>query len=427
MGMACMSFLKSNVRFSAESSYRICLSEDNKQAENIIFRHPIGISMNRKLRMGMVGGGTGSFIGKVHHIAALIDNEIELVCGAFSSNPNVSKESGTAYQLPGERVYASYADMIRAEKLLPEGERMDFLAIVTPNHLHFEPAKLALQNGFHVICDKPMTFSLAEAVELQHIVEQSGLQFALTHTYTGYPMVKEARQIVKSGKLGNIRKILVEYTQGWLSTLQEEAGNRQASWRSDPARAGAACTMGDIGVHAFNLAEYVAGLHVTELCADLSTLVEGRRLDDDGAVLLRFNNGARGVLVDSQVCAGDENDLRLRVFGEHGGLEWRQMEPNTLVLKWLNKSTEILRTGVGALSTEAMAHMRVPAGHPEGYLEAFANIYRNFAHAIRSAQEGKQPNPVFDFPTVYDGVRGMAFIEKAVESSRSRDKWLTLK
>ncbi len=383
--------------------------------------------MNRKLRMGMVGGGTGSFIGKVHHTAALIDNEIELVCGAFSSHPQVSKESGTAYKLPGDRVYANYANMITQEKRLPEGERMDFLAIVTPNHLHFGPAKLALQNGFHVICDKPMTFNLDEAVELQHIVEQSGLQFALTHTYTGYPMVKEARQIVKSGKLGNIRKILVEYTQGWLSTLQEEAGNRQASWRSDPARAGAACTMGDIGVHAFNLAEYITGLRVTELCADLSTLVEGRRLDDDGAVLLRFNNGARGVLVDSQVCAGDENDLRLRVFGEHGGLEWRQMEPNTLVLKWLNQSAEILRTGVGSQSKEAMAHIRVPAGHPEGYLEAFANIYRNFAFAIRSAQDGKQSDSIFDFPTVHDGVRGMAFIEKTVESSRSRDKWLTLK
>ena len=383
--------------------------------------------MNRKLGMGMVGGGTGSFIGKVHHTAALIDNEIELVCGAFSSHPQVSKESGTAYKLPGDRVYANYANMITQEKRLPEGERMDFLAIVTPNHLHFGPAKLALQNGFHVICDKPMTFNLDEAVELQHIVEQSGLQFALTHTYTGYPMVKEARQIVKSGKLGNIRKILVEYTQGWLSTLQEEAGNRQASWRSDPARAGAACTMGDIGVHAFNLAEYITGLRVTEICADLSTLVEGRRLDDDGAVLLRFNNGARGVLVDSQVCAGDENDLRLRVFGEHGGLEWRQMEPNTLVLKWLNQSAEILRTGVGSQSKEAMAHIRVPAGHPEGYLEAFANIYRNFAFAIRSAQDGKQSDSIFDFPTVHDGVRGMAFIEKTVESSRSRDKWLTLK
>jgi predicted dehydrogenase len=382
--------------------------------------------MNRKLRMGLIGGGKGAFIGRVHHMAAILDNEIELVCGAFSSDPNISKASGPDYKLPESRVYESYQQMIEKELLLPHGDRMDFVTVVTPNHLHFHPAQLAMENGFHVVCDKPMTFDLKEALELEAIKERTGMVFALTHTYNGYPMVKEARHNVQTGKLGKVRKIMVEYTQGWLAELQEAKGNKQASWRADPKRAGVACTMGDIGVHAFNLAEYVTGLKVKRLCADISILVEGRKLDDDGAVLLQFDNGAHGVIVESQICAGDENDVRLRVFGEKGGIEWHQMEPNSLELKWADKSKEIIRTGVGALSESTKAHIRIPAGHPEGFIEAFANIYRNFAFSVRAFREGIKPNPIYDFPGIREGVRGMAFIEKAIESGKSDQKWFEL-
>lgn len=382
--------------------------------------------MNSKLKMGMIGGGKGSFIGRVHHMAAVLDNEIELVCGAFSSDPQVSIASGLDYKLPDSRVYDSYQQMFERELLLPHGERMDFVTIVTPNYLHFHPAKLALENGFHVVCDKPMTFDLKEAFELKAIKEKAGMLFALTHTYTGYPMVKEARHIIHSGKLGRIRKVLVEYTQGWLADLQEIKGNKQASWRTDPKRAGVACTMGDIGVHAFNLAEYVSGLKVKQLCADISILVEGRKLDDDGAVLLRFDNGAHGVIIESQICAGDENDVRLRVYGEKGGIEWHQMDPNSLELKWSDKSKEIIRTGVGNLSAAAKAHTRIPAGHPEGFIEAFANIYRNFVFSVHALREGIEPNPVYDFPGMQEGVRGMAFIEKTIESGKSNQKWFDM-
>jgi predicted dehydrogenase len=382
--------------------------------------------MNSKLKMGMIGGGKGSFIGRVHHMAAVLDNEIELVCGAFSSDPQVSIASGLDYKLPDSRVYDSYQQMFEKELLLPHGERMDFVTIVTPNYLHFHPAKLALENGFHVVCDKPMTFDLKEAFELKAIKEKAGMLFALTHTYTGYPMVKEARHIIHSGKLGRIRKVLVEYTQGWLADLQEIKGNKQASWRTDPKRAGVACTMGDIGVHAFNLAEYVSGLKVKQLCADISILVEGRKLDDDGAVLLRFDNGAHGVIIESQICAGDENDVRLRVYGEKGGIEWHQMDPNSLELKWSDKSKEIIRTGVGNLSAAAKAHTRIPAGHPEGFIEAFANIYRNFVFSVHALREGIEPNPVYDFPGMQEGVRGMAFIEKTIESGKSNQKWFDM-
>ena len=382
--------------------------------------------MNRKLRMGLIGGGKGAFIGKVHHMAAILDNEIELVCGAFSSDPKVSKASGADYKLPDSRVYDSYVQMFEKELLLSHEDRMDFVTIVTPNNLHFHPAKLAMENGFHVVCDKPMTFDLKEALELAAIKERTGLIFALTHTYNGYPMVKEARHIAQSGKLGKLRKVMVEYTQGWLAELQEAKGNKQASWRTDPKKAGVACTMGDIGVHAFNLAEYVSGLKVKQLCADISIMVEGRKLDDDGAVLLRFDNGAHGVIVESQICAGDENDIRLRVIGEKGGLEWHQMEPNTLELKWLEKSKEIIRTGVGDLSQSAKVHTRIPAGHPEGYIEAFANIYRNFAFSLHAFREGIEPDPLYDFPGITEGVRGMAFIQKAIESGKSDQKWLDM-
>ncbi len=375
----------------------------------------------------MVGGGIGAFIGAVHRMSANLDGEIELVCGAFSSDPAKSKASGEALYLDPARVYGSYEEMILKEKALPEDQRMDFISIVTPNHVHFGPAKLALENGFHVMCDKPLCFNLEEAYELKKIVENSGLLFGLTHTYTGYPMVKQARAMVKNGELGEIRKVVVEYPQGWLYQKIEDSDQKQAAWRTDPTKSGIAGAMGDIGTHAENLAEYITGLHITELCADISRIVPGRLLDDDGNVLLRFNNGARGVLHASQISVGEENSLKIYVYGEKGGLEWHQMEPNTLLIKWQDKPMQRYRTGVGALSPEAQAHTRVPAGHPEGYLEAFANLYRNFAYCIQARLEGKEADEVYkDFPGVDEGVRGMEFIYKVIESGNSDVKWISL-
>ena len=382
--------------------------------------------MSRKIRMGMVGGGRGAFIGGVHRMAAALDGQIEFVCGAFSADPEKSKLSGQDFFIPSDRVYGSYQEMIEKESQLPEDVRMDFISIVTPNHMHYGPAKMALENGFHVVCDKPVSFNLQEAMELESLVKRTGLMFALTHNYTGYPMVKQARAMIKDGKLGNIRKIVVEYPQGWLATRIEESDQKQAAWRTDPSRSGAAGAMGDIGTHAENLAEYITGLKITEICADLTAFVPGRRLDDDGNILLRFEKGAKGVLNASQISVGEENALNIRVYGEKGGLEWHQMEPNTLKVKWMDQPVQLYRTGVGTLYPEATAHTRIPAGHPEGYLEAFANIYRNFAHCLQSKLEGKQPNPLhLDFPSITDGVRGMRFIEKVVESSASKEKWLS--
>ena len=373
----------------------------------------------------MVGGGRGAFIGGVHRMAAALDGQIELVCGAFSADSKKSKLSGQDFFLPANRVYGSYAEMIEKEKQLPEGERMDFVSIVTPNHVHYGPAKMALENGFHVVCDKPLSFNMKEAKTLQKLVEQTGLVFALTHNYTGYPMVKQARAMVKKGIIGDIRKVVVEYPQGWLTTRVEATGQKQADWRTDPKRSGAAGAMGDIGTHAENLAEYITGLQITELCADISTFVEGRRLDDDGNVLLHFDNGAKGILHASQICAGEENNLNIRIYGTKAGLQWFQMEPNSLYVKWLDKPLEILRTGGGTLYPEAQEHTRIPAGHPEGYLEAFANIYRNFAYCIQAKLEGKKPKKIYqDFPTVSDGVRGMQFIESVVKSGKSKSKWV---
>ena len=380
--------------------------------------------MSRKIRMGMVGGGKDAFIGSVHRMAAALDGQIDLVCGAFSSHPEKSKESGKALMLPDERVYGSFEEMINKEKELPEDVRMDFVSIVTPNVMHFPPAKMALENGFHVVSDKPATFNLQEAKELLDLVEKTGLIYALTHNYTGYPMVKEARHLVRSGKLGKIRKVVVEYPQGWLATTLENS-NKQASWRADPKKAGISNCMGDIGTHAENLAEYITGLQITELCADLGPIVEGRDLDDDGNVLLRFDNGAKGVLHASQISVGEENRLNIRVYGEKGGLEWHQMEPNTLLVKWPDRPVEIYRTGLDHeyLSDLAQKHTRIPAGHPEGYVEAFANLYRNFAYTLQARLDGKTPDPDMDFPTIKDGVRGMAFIENVVASNKSREKW----
>jgi predicted dehydrogenase len=378
-----------------------------------------------KLRLGMIGGGAGAFIGAVHRIAARIDDNYELVCGAFSSNAETSKASGQLLGLAESRVYGFYTELIEKESQLPEDERVQVISIVTPNHVHFAPTKRALESGFHVVLDKPMTFSLAEALELKKVVEASGKLFCLTHTYTGYPMVKEARQFVKSGKLGKIRKVYVEYPQGWLSKAEENSGSKQATWRTDPKQSGIAGAMGDIGTHAFNLLEYVSGLQVTKICADINTVVEGRRLDDDGAVLLKLNNNASGVLMATQIAAGEENNVKVRVYGELGGLEWQQSDANTLQVKWLDKPTEIWRTGGGYVSSYAQHNTRTPAGHPEGYLEAFANLYRNFAECVNADIDGTQPKPEsLDYPGIEDGVRGMAFIERVIESGKSDQKWI---
>ena len=383
--------------------------------------------MSRKIRMGMVGGGRDAFIGAVHRMAAALDGHIELVCGAFSSDPERSRASGADFYLPAHRVYGDFHEMMAAEAELPAGERMDFVSIVTPNNVHFPVAKAALEAGFHVLSDKPMTFDLAEAKELAALVERTGLQFGLTHNYTGYPMVKEARHMVRSGAIGAVRKVVVEYPQGWLASLIESEGQKQASWRTDPARAGASSCMGDIGTHAENLMEYITGLEIAELCADLSTMVDGRQLDDDGNVLVHLDNGARGVLYASQISAGEENPLTIRIYGELAGLEWRQEEPNTLTVKWGDRHREVRRTGVGELSAASAAHTRLPAGHPEGFVEAFANLYRNYALALQARLAGEQPAPEhMDFPTVHDGVRGMAFITACVASSASDQKWTKL-
>jgi predicted dehydrogenase len=380
----------------------------------------------KKIKMGMVGGGAGSFIGKVHLMAASLDNRIELVCGAFSKDPQKSVKSGIEYGLPEERIYLNFTEMIEKESRLPDDKRMEILSIVTPNNVHFEPVRLALEKGFHVVCDKPLAFSLKEAVEIKNTIQQTGKLLAVTYTYTGYPMIKEARYIIQSGRLGKIRKILVEYPQGWLAEAIEKAGNKQAQWRTDPLQAGKSCTIGDIGIHAANLAEYVSGLTISHICADVTTFVPGRLLDDDGSILLRFDGGAKGVLTASQICSGEENALKIQVYGEKGGIEWHQMEPNSLILKWPNRPKEVLRTGSSYVSKSASAHTRLPAGHPEGYIEAFANIYRNFALTLICLKEGKPADPLFDFPSIEEGLRGMLFIEKVIESSQCVDKWVKM-
>jgi predicted dehydrogenase len=381
--------------------------------------------MARKLRMGMVGGGQGAFIGAVHRIAAAIDGEIELVCGAFSSTPEKSKASGEALMLDPARCYGDFAEMIREEKKRKDG--MDIVSIVTPNHMHFAPAKLALENGFHVICDKPVCFNLAEAKKLKAVIEKTKLCFALTHNYSGYPMIKEARHLVKKGAIGKIRKVIVEYPQGWLSFAAEKTGtNKQAEWRTDPKRSGIAGAIGDIGTHAENLAEYVTGLKIAELSADVSTFVKGRLLDDDANMLLRFNNGAKGILHCSQICNGDQNGLNVRVYGEQGSLQWRQETPQYLQHKSIGGHI-IYQPDVGTLSEAAKNNTRIPFGHPEGYLEAFANIYRNFARTVRKRMDSKKPTELeLDFPTIDDGIRGLQFVEAAIKSGRSNAKWVKM-
>ena len=381
----------------------------------------------RKLRMGMIGGGKDAFIGAVHRIALNMDGLVELVCGALSINPDIAVDSGKSLFLDENRIYLNYEEMIRKESEMPADKRIDFVTIVTPNFAHFAPAMMALDHGFNVVIEKPMTFTLEEAKQLQQKVQETGLQLCLTHTYSGYPMVKQARQMIRDGALGKIRKVYVEYAQGWLSKLSEREGNAQAAWRTDPKKSGKAGCMGDIGTHAAHLAEYISGAKISKLCADLNIVVEGRGLDDDGGVLLKFDNGASGVLVATQVAAGEENALRLRIYGEKGGIEWAQQEPNTLLVKWLDAPTQVLRAGAGYtnhLSSFATQNCRTPGGHPEGYLEAFGNIYRNFAISLLAKQEGKEPSKEnADYPRVEEGVRMMAFIDNVVASSQSDKKW----
>jgi predicted dehydrogenase len=383
--------------------------------------------MNRKLRMGMVGGGKDAFIGAIHRLAANMDGLIELCCGALSINPEIAKDSGASLFLPEHRTYLTYDEMITKESQLPASERMDFVTIVTPNFAHFAPAMMALDHGFHVVIEKPIAFTLDEAKQLHQKVQETGLTLCLTHTYSGYPLVKQARAMVADNIFGKIRKVWVEYPQGWLSKLSEREGNAQAAWRTDPKKSGKAGCMGDIGTHAAHLAEYITGAQITQLCADLNAMVEGRMLDDDGNVLLQFSNGARGVLMASQVAAGEENALKIRIYGEKGGLEWAQHDPNTLLVKWLDAPTQILRAGGNygdRLSKYAIHNSRTPGGHPEGYLEAFANIYRNFALTLSAKIDGTTPTPeMLDFPNTNDGLRGMAFIDNVVASGASDQKW----
>jgi predicted dehydrogenase len=380
--------------------------------------------MSRKLRFGMIGGGRGAFIGGVHRIAAAMDGQAELVAGAFSSDAARSKASGADLFLDPARVYGSYAEMAAAESRLPAGQRLDFVVIVTPNHQHFGPAKLFLEAGFHVVCDKPVTFDLAQAKKLRAVVKKSGKIFVLTHNYTGNAMVKQARQMVRDGQLGKIRKVVAEYPQGWLADAIEKTGQKQAAWRTDPKKSGAAGCMGDIGTHAENLARYITGLEIEELCADLTTFVKGRQLDDDGNVLLRFKGGAKGILNASQICVGDENNLNIRVYGTKAAIEWHQEHPNELVVKYPDQPRQVWRRGNGYDGPEAQRFTRIPAGHPEGYLEAFGNVYREAFRAIAAEVAGTPAPKDLDFPTIDDGVEGMAFIEAVVRSSRRGARWV---
>jgi len=378
--------------------------------------------MSRKLRMGMVGGGAGSFIGDVHRKAAAIDGMVELVCGAFSSTAEKSIASGIVLHLDKSRCYGTFMDMIKQEKELPKDVRMDFVAIVTPNHMHFPVAKMALENGFHVVCDKPVTLTLEEAEVLQNVIAKSGKLFALTHNYTGNSMVKQARAMVAKGELGSIRKIQSQYLQGWLSTSLEKTNQKQAAWRVDPNKSGIGGALGDIGTHTENLIEYITGLKITEIAADLGRFGEGRVLDDDGNMLIRMENGAKGSISISQIALGEENNLGIKVYGTKGSLEWHQENPNELITRWLEEPKKIFTPNGKGLHKEALDVSRIPAGHPEGYLEAFATIYKNFAIHITAINNGDTiVKP--DYPNIDDGLRGMKFIYAAVESDRNNTAW----
>jgi predicted dehydrogenase len=377
-------------------------------------------SPNRRLRAGIVGGGRGAFIGTVHRIAAELDGEASVVAGAMSADPANARASAAAWHL--DRSYDSYAAMAREEKKRADG--IDFAIVATPNHMHYPVAKAFLDAGIHVICDKPLAFSLEEAGQFVALAQQSQALFALTHNYTGYPLVRHARQMVREGALGELRKVLVEYHQDWLMTRLELEGNKQAEWRTDPKRAGASCCVGDIGTHAANLLEFIADRPIRAICADLTAFVPGRELDDDANMLLRLEGGAKGMLVCSQVACGEENALRIRVYGSKGGLEWAQQEPNTLIYKPAGAPWQTLRTGQGYLGDAARAATRTPSGHPEGYLEAFAVIYRHFIGDVRRVQAGQAPQR--DYPGAAEGLRGLQLIAAAVRSSQRGAVWETL-
>lgn len=379
----------------------------------------------RKLRMGMIGGGIGSFIGDVHRKASGLDGMIELVCGAFSSTAEKSKASGKELLLPEDRCYSNFEEMILKEKELPEHKRMDFVSIVTPNHVHFAPAKFALENGFHVVCDKPMTLTIEEAKTLESLVASTGLLFALTHNYPGSPMVKQAKAMVEHNDLGNIRKVQVHYLQGWMAAPVEDSGNKQASWRVDPSKSGVGGALGDIGTHAHNLVEYITGLKIKELAADLGKFGKDRVLDDDGNILLRLENGAKGTMSFSQIAVGEENNFSIRVYGEKGSLEWHQENPNQLTTRWIDRPKMIFTPNGHDLYPQALSASRIPAGHPEGYLEAFANVYKNFAIHLNALTSGKSVEAP-DYPSVSDGIRGVQFIHAAVESDQQNAAWVGL-
>ena len=389
------------------------------------------MQLNRKLKMGMVGGGPGAFIGEVHRRASRMDGGIELVAGAFDINPRKSKQMGRQLLLNPKRVYGTYKEMIDRELRLPIGERIDFVSITTPNNWHFPISKDFLTAGFHVMCEKPMTLNVKEAKDLQKLVKKSRKVFGLMHNYTGSPMVKLARDLARGGELGKIRKIIVQYPQGWLSTPLERTGQMQAAWRTDPKQSGGAGCMGDIGTHAENLSEYITGLKITHVCADLTIFVKGRRLDDDGNCLLRFNNGARGILHASQISIGEENNLAIWIYGEEKSLEWHQEHPNYLYVKVPDGPVQVWRRGnnyVGAKSPAAGRATRLPSGHPEAFFEAFANIYCNFADTLCARLEGRKPEELMtDFPNVDDGLRGMLFIETVLASAKSNQKWTPFK
>ncbi len=389
------------------------------------------MKLKRKLNMGMVGGGPGAFIGEVHRRAARLDGGIELVAGAFDINPKKSKQMGRELLLDPKRVYQTYTEMIERERKLPEGERVDFVSITTPNNWHFPIARDFLKAGFHVMCEKPMTLDVKEAKALQKIVKTSGKVFGLMHNYVAYPMVKLARDMIRNKELGKIRKVIVQYPQGWLATPLEKTGQKQAAWRTDPKQSGGSGCMGDIGTHAENLAEYVTGLKITHICADLTTFVKGRRLEDDGNCLLRFDNGARGLLHASQISISEENGLAIWVYGEKKGIEWHQEHPNSLYVKQINGPVQVWKRGndyVAAKSPAAARATRLPSGHPEGFFEAFANNYCNFADTVRASLLGQKPDKLAtDFPKVEDGVRGMLFVETALASTKSRQKWTRMK
>ncbi|MBT8401391.1 MAG: Gfo/Idh/MocA family oxidoreductase [Rhodothermia bacterium] len=376
--------------------------------------------------MGMVGGGRGAFIGQVHRMAANLDGKIELVAGCFSSDPEKSRLSGDDFFLDPSRVYASYQEMAKAEAALPEDKRIDFVSVVVRNNLHYDVSKAFLEAGFHVVCDKPMTFDLAQALELRKLVRKTGRVFALTHNYTGYPMVKEARRLVRDGELGRLLKVVAEYPQGYaVGDIQGGASEQISNWRADPAVAGASNCIGDIGTHAHNLVRYVCGIEVEELCAELTAFIPGRELDDDGNILIRFTDGVKGIIYASQISNGDENALSIRVYGTKASIEWHQEYPNDLVVKYADKPRQVYRRGNDYLGEAAKSNTRTPFAHPEGFIEAFANIYLAAAEAIADHIDGNPaPDGGYDFPNVDDGVAGMAFIDTAVKSSNSTEKWI---